>query len=155
MTIRTEDRTIQSRPLTDAADLRRQVEEIVNTTRVVDMHTHLFAPQFGQMSLFGIDELLAYHYLIAEMFRSSNIAPERFWQMTKSQQADLIWKTLFVDNTPLSEATRGVITVLDALVLILGRRTSRTPGLLSCAEPVGTSHPRTRHRMREQRRDDQ
>src|SRR5258706_16395215 len=112
MTIRTEDLRAQSYCLTEAADLRRQVEEIVNTTPVVDMHTHLFAPQFGQMSLFGIDELLAYHYLIAEMFRASTVSPDRFWQMNKAQQADLIWKTLFVENTPLSEATRGVITVL-------------------------------------------
>ncbi len=117
MTTTTEDRRTQSNRLTEAVDLRRQVDEIVNTTPVVDMHTHLFAPQFGKMNLFGIDELLAYHYLIAETFRSSNVAPERFWQMNKAQQADLIWKTLFVENTPLSEATRGVITVLDAFGL--------------------------------------
>ena len=117
MTTSTEDLRTHASHLTEPADLRRQVEEIVNTTPVVDMHTHLFAPQFGQMSLFGIDELLAYHYLIAEMFRSSSVAPERFWQMNKAQQSDLIWKTLFVENTPLSEATRGVITVLDAFGL--------------------------------------
>ena len=37
--------------------------------------------------------------------------------MTKAQRADLVWKTLFVDNTPLSEAARGIISVLDAFGL--------------------------------------
>src|SRR3954469_25443951 len=90
--------------LTDKSELRREVETIINRTPVIDIHTHLFAPAFGELSLFGIDELLTYHYLIAELFRSSEIAPEYFWQMNKAEQADLIWKTLFVENTPLSEA---------------------------------------------------
>ena len=29
-----------------------------------------------------------------------------------AERADLVWKTLFVDNTPLSEATRGIVTLL-------------------------------------------
>ena len=37
--------------------------------------------------------------------------------MSKTQQADLVWQTLFVENTPISEATRGVITVLNAFGL--------------------------------------
>ncbi|MBA3438884.1 MAG: glucuronate isomerase [Pyrinomonadaceae bacterium] len=98
-------------------DLRRTVNEIVAATPVFDMHTHLFPPAFGALNLWGIDELLTYHYLIAELFRSSDIAPTKFWQLTKPSQADLIWETLFVRNTPLSEATRGVVTVLAALGL--------------------------------------
>ncbi|HKV38564.1 MAG TPA: glucuronate isomerase [Blastocatellia bacterium] len=103
--------------LTDRAELRRQVEMAVNTTSVVDVHTHIFPPEFGGMSLYGIDELLTYHYLIAETFRSSGVAHERFWQMTKTEQADLVWQTLFVKNSPLSEATRGIVTALNAFGL--------------------------------------
>src|SRR2546421_2045640 len=103
--------------LTDGAQLRRSGEEVVNTTRVVDVHTHLFPREFGSLSLSGIDELLTYHYLIAETFRSARLAPESFWRMPKAEQADLIWRTLFVENTPLSEATRGVVTVLEAFGL--------------------------------------
>ena len=69
------------------------------------------------MNLSGIDELLTYHYLVAETFRSTRIKAECFWQMSKAEQADLVWKTLFVENTPLSEATRGIITVLSAFGL--------------------------------------
>ena len=55
------------------------VDAIVRRAPVIDMHTHLFAPQFGAAYLSGIDELLTYHYLIAELFRSCPIDPEQFW----------------------------------------------------------------------------
>jgi hypothetical protein len=106
--------------LRDVTQLSREVTEVVKTTPVIDVHTHLLAPQFGEMSLFGIDELLTYHYLIVETFRSSEVKPEQFWRMNPIEQADLVWKTLFVENTPLSEATRGVVTVLNALGLDAG-----------------------------------
>ena len=108
---------VQSVLLTDEERLRAEVEMIVNSTPVVDVHTHLFPPEFDKLSLFGIDELLTYHYLTAEMFRSARISPERFWEMSKTEQADLVWQTLFVDNSPTSEAARGVISVLDVFGL--------------------------------------
>jgi hypothetical protein len=37
--------------------------------------------------------------------------------MTKTDQADLVWKTLFVENIPTSEAARGIISVLDVFGL--------------------------------------
>lgn len=101
----------------DIQELRGQVDEIIQTVPITDLHTHLFAPEFKELNLWGIDELLNYHYLIAEMFRFSTVSPEEFWQMEKQAQADLIWRMLFVENTPLSEATRGVVAVLNALGL--------------------------------------
>src|SRR5215470_6713612 len=83
----------------------------------IDVHTHLFMPALGRLGLWGIDELLTYHYLEAELFRFSSVTPEHYYTLSKVQRADLVWKTLFVENTPLSEATRGVIAVLDALNL--------------------------------------
>ena len=99
------------------ADLRRTIDEIVAAARVTDLHTHLFPPQFGALNLWGVDELLTYHYLISELFRFSDIAPADFWRLDRSSQADLIWQTLFVENTPLSEAARGVVCVMSALGL--------------------------------------
>jgi hypothetical protein len=113
----TQDRGTEAGRLTGISELRREVEEIVNTTPVFDIHTHLFAPEFGDLSLSGIDELLTYHYLIAETFRSTDVQLDRFWELKQEEQADLVWKTLFVENTPLSEATRGIITILDAFGL--------------------------------------
>ena len=57
--------------LTERAELHRQVEDVVKTTPVIDIHTHLFSTEFGEMNLSGIDELLTYHYLVAETFRST------------------------------------------------------------------------------------
>src|SRR5215210_5413936 len=110
-------RATQHARLDDRAALRRNVEEVVNGTPVIDMHTHLYAPEFGGLNLSGIDELLTYHYLVAETFRSADISYENFWRMSRTEQADLVWRTLFVENTPVSEAARGVVTVLDAFGL--------------------------------------
>ena len=100
-----------------ARDLETAVSEILEATPFIDIHTHLFAPSFGRMGLWGIDELLTYHYLEAELFRSTPVHPSRYWTLSKSQRADLVWETLFVRNAPVSEATRGVVTVLQALGL--------------------------------------
>ncbi len=106
-----------NRELAEPAKLRRQVVEVVERTPVIDMHTHLFAPQFRALNLSGIDELLTYHYLVAETLRSSDVSPESFWRLSKTEQANLVWTTLFVRNSPLSEATRGIIHVLKTFGL--------------------------------------
>jgi len=107
----------ESQLLTSTTELRAQVELIVNSTPVTDVHTHLFPPEFNEFCLYGIDELLTYHYLTAETFRSARISYDEFWRMPKTDQADLVWKTLFVENIPTSEAARGIISVLDVFGL--------------------------------------
>ena len=100
-----------------ARELETTVSQILEATPFIDIHTHLFAPGFGRMGLWGIDDLLTYHYLEAELFRSSDIHPKRYWALSKTRRADLVWEALFVRNPPVSEATRGVITVLQAFGL--------------------------------------
>jgi hypothetical protein len=95
-------------------ELFNRVHAAVTAARIIDVHTHLFAPQFDGLNLWGIDELLTYHYLIAEYFRFSDQSYAQFWRMTKQEQADAIWQKLFVENSPLSEATCGVVSVLSA-----------------------------------------
>ena len=102
-------------PLTRVEDVRRETTRIVTETIVFDMHTHLFPPQFGPLSKWGIDNLLTYHYLVAEVMRATDVRPDRFRQLSQTAQADVIWDALFVQSTPLSEATRGVVRVLSAL----------------------------------------
>ena len=73
----------------------------------------LFDP--SGLLLWGSDELLTYHYLVAEVYRvvpASKLPYADFWRMTKAQQADHIWKHLFIERTPVSEACRGVLTTL-------------------------------------------
>jgi hypothetical protein len=102
------------------ADVAVAVDEVLRATPFVDIHTHLFPASFGRLLLWGIDELLTYHYLEAELFRFSHIRPEQYWALTAPQRADLIWKTLFVDHSPVSEATRGAVAVLSAFGLDAG-----------------------------------
>ncbi len=102
--------------------LRQQVADIVQTTPVFDIHTHLYDPAFGELLLWGIDELLVYHYLVAEGFRYFDMPYGKFWALPKTQQADLIWDALFIKHSPISEACRGVLTVLNLLGLDVKKR---------------------------------
>src|SRR5260370_38647057 len=98
--------------------MRAQIEEIVNNTIASDLHTHLYTPHFGPaIHLWGIDELVTYHCLVAEQFRFCSLTAAQFWTMSKQHQADHIWKTLFVERAPLSEACRGVVGVLKSFGL--------------------------------------
>jgi hypothetical protein len=64
------------------------------------------------------------------LFRFSTVTPAQYWAMPKQNRADLIWRTLFVENAPVSEATRGVIAVLHAF----GLPTSGSPDLKEARE---------------------
>jgi hypothetical protein len=98
-------------------EIQRTVADTLEATACIDVHTHLYPPAFGKIGLWGIDELLTYHYLEAEFFRNSRTTPERYFGLSKREQADAIWRALFVENTPISEATRGVVAVLNAFGL--------------------------------------
>jgi hypothetical protein len=104
-------------PVTGPDEILRIVQSELAATRFIDVHTHLFMPSLGQLGLWGIDELITYHYLEAELFRSSSLKPQQYWEMSKTAKADAIWRALFVENAPVSEATRGVVAVLSAFGL--------------------------------------
>lgn len=97
--------------------LREQVMQIVDRTPVTDLHTHLYSPPFGKQLLWGLDELLTYHYLLAEVVRAAHIPYEKLWAMSQREQADLVWCELFIKRSPVSESCRGVLTVLRELGL--------------------------------------
>ncbi|HBG02883.1 MAG TPA: glucuronate isomerase [Firmicutes bacterium] len=101
----------------DPQQLRTILQNELSRVKVTDVHTHVFPADFGQMLLFGIDEVLTYHYLIAEFFRYSDMPYGEFYKLPKEKQADLIWQTLFLDRSPVSEAQRGALTVLKNLGL--------------------------------------
>jgi len=126
-----------------ATDFRRTaltalIERTVAATPVFDIHTHLYDVSFGDLLLWGIDDLLVYHYLTAETFRHLEISYERFWSLSKAEQAELIWQTLFLEHGPLSEACRGVLTTLHRLGLDVQRRDLPALRKWFAAWPVGT-----------------
>ena len=100
----------------DATTLTTKVRTILEQTPTADIHTHVFSEVFGDLLLWGIDEQLTYHYLVAELFR---VRPDldygEFWAMPKAQQAELVWDEVFIRNSPVSEAARGVVTTLHKL----------------------------------------
>ncbi|CAM9609810.1 unnamed protein product [Chrysoparadoxa australica] len=99
-------------------EVREVVTAEVMQAEAVDLHTHLFPPSHHPLMLWGIDDLLTYHYLVAEFFMTAEgITPEAFYALPKKEQSDLIWQALFVDRSPVSEAARGVLTTLQLLGL--------------------------------------
>ncbi len=108
--------------LTDPKQLKLFVLKTVRETPVFDIHTHLYTPSFGGLLLWGVDELITYHYLVAEFFRYSDMPVERFNALNKKQQAEAIWKELFLEHSPVSESNRGVLTTLSRLGLDVGPR---------------------------------
>ena len=98
--------------------IRSLVQKEFAKLPITDIHTHLYDPGLGSILLWGADELLTYHYLVAEVFRARpDLDYARFWSLPKTEQADLIWQELFVLRSPVSEACRGVLTVFQALGL--------------------------------------
>ncbi|MAE59931.1 MAG: glucuronate isomerase [Planctomycetaceae bacterium] len=119
-----------AKPLKDHAAIERTVTSALADQPIIDMHTHLYPPTFGSagganpdpagLMLWGVDELITYHYLVAEVYRvvpATELPYERFWAMSKAEQADHIWKHLFVGRSPISESCRGVLTTLQLLGL--------------------------------------
>lgn len=108
--------------LIDQRQLKDVIDQELTKVRVLDLHTHLFPAAFDRLALWGIDEILTYHYLISEFFRFSDMQYDSFFRLPKVRQADLIWQTLFVEHSPVSEAQRGVLTILKRLGLDVGSR---------------------------------
>jgi len=110
--------------LNDPAALDSAVRRAVAETAITDVHTHLFPPAHGDLLLWGVDELLTYHYLVAELFTLAprELTPEVFWAMSKTDQADAVWKHVFLAHGALSEAARGAITALGRLGLDVAGR---------------------------------
>lgn len=102
--------------------MRQAVAAVVAATPVTDVHTHLYAPGFGGLLLWGIDEVLTYHYLAAEVLRATRMPYRAYWALSKREQADLVWRTLFIERSPIGEACRGVLTILDQLELDVASR---------------------------------
>ena len=48
-------------------NISNKLHNIINTTPIFDLHTHLFPPKHEGYFLLGFKNLLNYHYLIAEL----------------------------------------------------------------------------------------
>ena len=65
-------------------ELEPAVRKAVAEQPIVDLHTHLMPPSFDEMMLWGVDELLTYHYLVCEFFQTAtDIRPDEFFALPK------------------------------------------------------------------------
>ncbi len=133
MSARSVSHPTSSDRLARPSELAELVRDLVAGQPLVDVHTHLCPPSFGSplagrggqadpqgLLLWGIDELITYHYLVCEVFRAvppAQMPYANYWAMSKSEQADHIWQQLFLERSPISEACRGVVTTLQKLGL--------------------------------------
>ena len=95
-------------------NLKEDLNRIINNTEIFDIHTHLFPSNYKTYHLSGISQVLNYHYLIAELLTSTNVTPNFFYNLNNKDRAKIIWEELFLKQTPVSEACKGVLTILSS-----------------------------------------
>jgi len=96
-------------------NLKEIITKKLEDAPIYDIHTHIYDESFKDLLLWGIDELLVYHYLLAEAYRYNPIGYEKLWAMSKSERAEYVWKTVFIDHTPISESALGLLTCLKEI----------------------------------------
>jgi hypothetical protein len=97
------------------SDLAGVVRKTVANVKIIDVHTHLFPFEFNSLFQSGLEDILTYHYLTSEYLSSAKEPPDLFYSHSKADQARKIWQYLFVSRSPISEAARGVVTLLMQL----------------------------------------
>ena len=96
-------------------NISNKLLNIINSTPIFDLHTHLFPPKHEGYFLLGFKNLLNYHYLIAELLTATNIDASTFYSYNDEKKASIIWSELFEKRTPVSEACAGVLSILKEL----------------------------------------
>ena len=103
-------------------NLSNKLLNIINSSPIFDLHTHLFPPSHKNFFLLGFKSLLNYHYLIAELLTATNIDASTFYSYNDEKKASLVWNELFEKRTPVSEACAGVLTILKELKIEINNK---------------------------------
>lgn len=103
---------------------REMVWTLAHTTPAVDVRVFMEPPWRERPGLYGLDALLTTPEILAEFFRRRAFLPKEIGpdpaaenelhvqSLTPSELADIVWRHLFVDNPPISEPVRIVMTTL-------------------------------------------
>ena len=106
-----------------APEISTWVTDALASTPVYDLHTHLYPAGFGPFMLWGIDELLTYHYLIAEIDpRLADSVREVLGDDPADSRRSSSGRRSSSSRAPISEACRGVVTALHKLGLDLSSK---------------------------------
>lgn len=85
---------------------------------MIDLHTHLY-PESDSRYLTGFDELLNYHYVLGEFYKTSGKLKKDiqiFNLKSKQEKSEEIWDTLFKNIRPSkynSEHVNGILTCIN------------------------------------------
>lgn len=115
-------------------DDKKMIWEAAHTVPAVDVRTRLDPRRAGCAGDFGLDSLLTTPAVLEEFFRrramarrdarvdaEAGAAHEAYIRsLTPGELADIIWRQLFLDHPPLSEATRAVLTTMGLFGLDVG-----------------------------------
>lgn len=106
-------------------EVKERIWSIIHQTPAFDICTDLFDLRFDPSCIrSGIDELLTTDALTAELFRHNpyslcnpgqELTYDEYTCMPLRIKSELVWHRLFLAGTPLSEATRTVLTALGML----------------------------------------
>ena len=106
-------------------EVNEKIWTIIHQTPTFDIHTQLFDLRFKpELIKTGIDELLTTPELAAELFRHNppslnnpgqELTRNEYESMPQRIKSEVVWHRLFLANTPLSESTRAVLTILGLL----------------------------------------
>ncbi|MDR1535355.1 MAG: hypothetical protein LBU64_09705 [Planctomycetota bacterium] len=102
--------------------LRRAIWDAVHQVPAAELRTAIRPEDVGHPVLSGLDGLLTSPALLEDFFRRRALAsrsPEeteaaerRLRSLAPGELADLVWRRLFLDRQPLSEAARAALTTL-------------------------------------------
>ncbi|MCC8189766.1 MAG: hypothetical protein LIP77_03890 [Planctomycetes bacterium] len=102
----------------------------VHTTPAAEVRFAAPPPDADAAGVSGIDAMLTSSGILAEFFRRRALArrdgtaaalrDDYSTSLTRSELADIVWRLLFVDNAPLSEPCRLVLTTLGLYGLDAG-----------------------------------
>lgn len=103
-----------------ADDMKNAIWEAVHTAPAVEVRVFGTPENLRHRGVSGIDALLTTPQILAEFFRRRSFGradPDRHGgisvsSLSRAELADLVWRQLFVDNSPASEPARIVLTTM-------------------------------------------
>ncbi len=110
-------------------DMAKMVWDVVHGTTVIDVRCFISPPELTAGHATGVDALLSSKSILKEFFRRRSLAEpatqhseENLSSLSQGEIADLVWRRLFLEQSPLSEATRVVLTTLGLFGMAVEKR---------------------------------
>lgn len=111
------------------ADMATMVWDVVHGTSVIDVRCFISPPEATAGHATGVDALLSSKAILKEFFLRRSLAEpaaqrnvENLSSLSQSEIADLVWRRLFLEQSPLSETTRVVLTTLGLFGMAVDKR---------------------------------